>query len=176
METNEQEKNSFRVFFSYGTTGNKTVYYLLQLNETLYVVQRLTLEERSDIQVERRIDHIIDYRVVDEDSTGHPTVVVHKLDGSQESLDFSSGEPSKEESSSHSNELAKKTALLTHQNQMQKSLHQRLIQEIAKNLKYEPANEGSVPSECLVRYGDCWKRIHNDHLVIGVPLLNASSR
>lgn len=180
MDTNDQEGKGglkFRVLFSYDSANERKVHYLILVNENLIVVQRKNLLQRSElIHSTWRHDHVIDYKVVDAASTGHPTVSVYKLDGSVTRIDFSNPyEPISRPTVP--GELSARSALLAHQLQTQKALHQKILQDIGDKVKFGLSVDDQSPkSECLVRYGDAWKRIHNDQVVIGVPVLNASTR
>lgn len=181
MDTDDKEKGTvkFRAFFSYDSGKQRHLHYLILIHETLYIVERKTLKERSDLVLVSYYDHVIDYRVEDEASTGHPSVRIYRLDGSNATAEFIAGRHSKsttKSGTSENEELSRKSSILTSQLQMQRSLHQKLFQSIGADLKFGPAVDDMPRSECLVRYGDPWKRIHNDQLVIGIPVLNASTR
>lgn len=183
METDDKEKATvkFRVFFSYDVAKQRRVHYLILINDTLFVVERKSLEERSDLVLKIQYDHVIDYKVEDDGSTGRPTVRIYKLDGSKETTNLSSSEDESLAKQlpeiSSTEELSKRSSILTHQLQTQKALHQRILQSVGDQLKFGPSSEDDLPkSECLVRYGDPWKKLHNDKLVIGIPMINASTR
>lgn len=179
MDTNDQEAKGikFRVHFSYDSSKQRHVHYLILMNENLLVVKRDNLSERSELFLEHRYDHVIDYKVVDEACNGRPIVSVYKLDGSVINIDFSANfQHNKSQTNTTKSELSKRSLLLAHQLQTQKSLCQKILQDIGNKLKFGLLDDEKPPSECLVRYGDAWKRIHNDQVVIGVPVLNASTR
>lgn len=177
MDTSNEEKTGvkFRVLFSYDSLRNRHIHYLILLNENLIVVERRTLDERSELILKNCYENVVDYKVMDEDSSGRPTVSIYKLDGSQLSASFSS-DSQPQVNTLPDNELVKQSTILTHHLQMQKSLHQKVLREMGDKLKFGPPIDDKPNSEILVRYGDPWKRIHNDQLVIGVPILNASVR
>lgn len=172
MDTDDKDKTNinFRTFFSYDSRRQRHVHYLLQTDDTLFIVARKSLEERSELVLKHRYEHVIDYRVEDESNTGHPVVTIYNLDGSQISSNFidllPSGPPA---------EMDPQAALLTHQLHMQRELNQQLLQDIGRRLKFGTTSDDNPTNECLVRYGDPWRRIHNDQLIIGVPVLNAGT-
>lgn len=165
----------FRVMYSYDLAGIRHIHYLVLINENLLVVERANLEERSEMVLKHYYEHVIEYQIVDKESTGRPTIIIHKLDGSQVSVNLIKSV--KDTTTVHNyEELSNRTTLLTYQLQTQKAFHQKILQDIGDQSKFEPSNDGNPKSECLVRYGDPWKRIYNDQLIIGIPILNASSR
>lgn len=179
MDINDQEGKGglkFRVLFSYDSATERKVHYLILINESLLVVQRKNLLKRSELILStQRCDHVIDYKVVDAASTGHPTVSVYKLDGSVININFSNiDEPISRQTAP--GELSDRSAVLAHQLQTQKALHQKILEDIGDKVRFGLSVDDEAPRECLVRYGDAWKRIHNDQVVIGVPVLNASTR
>lgn len=187
METNDDDPSgvSFRTYFSYDSQRKRHLHYLLKINDTLFIVHRKSLEERSELILRQRFEHVIDCKVVDEGSTGRPLVHIYNLDGSHIQTNFlcESTIPSVPltivPETKLNGKLSKTASLLGHQLHMQKQLHQKLIEDVAIKLKFGPQSgqENSAQLvECLVRYGDPWKRIHNDQLVIGVPLLNSGTR
>lgn len=178
MDTSENAKDSvkFRVLFNYDSARKRHINYLILMNERLFVVKRRDGQSRSELSMRDCFDHVIDFKVNDEESTGHPVVVIYKLDGSTETVKYTSTNmspdfPESEDAISH------KTRVLTHHLLIQRAFNQRLLQGILDKTKFGPIHDDNEPkAETLLRYGDVWKRIHNDQLVIGIPLLNASSR
>lgn len=181
MDTNLKETRTiaFRTYFTYGS--KKHLHYLIQCNDILWVVERSTLLEQSELILKHRYENIIGFKVRDDNSSGHPLVHIFKLDGSQIVTNFISEMEDNQQIGneiSSGNELSKKTSKIIQQCQVQRQLHQKLLRDIGFKLKFGSTaeDENQKPSECLIRYGDPWKRIHNDQLVIGVPILNTGIR
>lgn len=178
MDTDKEKASiMFRVFFSYDYSNKKHIHYLILNNESFSAVTRKTLEERSELLLAHHYEHVINYKVADEHSSGHPTVTVFKVDGSQITLDLNTqNNPNEAPASSATCNLSQRSSHLNHQVKTQEILHHKILQEIGENLKFGPATDNLPKSECLVRYGDPWRRIHNDQLVIGIPVINGSTR
>lgn len=182
MDTNQKDTMAFtfRAYFSYDV--NKHLHYIVQANEMLWVIERKTLLERSELVLKHRFEHVIGFKVKDDQSTGQPLVYISKLDGSEIVTNFidkpeDRRELNKISMSDEPDELSKKCLRISHQIHLQKELHRRLIHNIGMKLRFGAfEDDQQKPSECLVRYGDAWKRIHNDQLVIGVPVLNSGIR
>lgn len=170
---------TLRVYFSYDSDNVKKIFYLILLDLTLYVIDRKNMEPQSDLRLIKSITDCREVKIVElPGRIGQPVVFIDKLDGEVIHTNFIDDvlmpiTTSWESVDSHP-DLDQMKDNLELDIQTRKQFVQTIEESISARLRFGPTELQCGPrsEEIVVRYGDTWRRIHNDMIVIGAPILN----
>uniref|UniRef100_A0AAG5D2C7 Uncharacterized protein n=1 Tax=Anopheles atroparvus TaxID=41427 RepID=A0AAG5D2C7_ANOAO len=184
---------SLRIFRANDGTRRK-LFILVQLDRTLVVVQRRTVDAGGSccsLELHSRYDEFRQLTLVENGHrAGSCMVQIEVYDRAEPIVtDFLSRAPSGADArlpSMEDNFTCFDHVLKTLRNQTAERRAQLEVSRLTVSEVFHGMNErmktvpsllrSSNPEEKmpLVRYGELWKRIHNDRLVIGVPLFNCT--
>lgn len=178
-----QEKIDIQLYFTYQNSQRK-VFYLIRNNENLHVI----LRENSTLKLFKSFEHVKDIYIRDSDSskTGHALVEIEfKDEMSLIVTDFSEDRDTSYsdivfEEQSFDNVL-KRAQEMAHESrskcQETADSYAKLYQNACDELKLTPRHlrsENQLEKVVLVPYANNWIKIHNGHLVLGLPILNVT--
>lgn len=166
-------------FCRYDECSVKSVYILILVHSNLFVVQK------KDFGLYKMYNNVKDFQIVDELSDGNCKVEIqfhgssmlttNFLDYIEKSTSsskdsFSGIEDAISEMRNNTNEIKGQIA------QLEASMD-KLFLSVNRNLKFVPnslISDSADEKQPLVRYGDIWTKLHNEKLVIGIPVLNCT--
>lgn len=177
-------------YFTYPALLERLVYYLIKVHKKLYVLQ----QKPKELELIREHKDVKGYDIVDLDGNYCPKVVISLFSGEVIKTDFSSKTDltdkddlttdksnNPQEDLSAFNEILKENqdilAKATSELQEMYNKDARLFQELCDRNRHVPRHlrsENQLEKVVLVQYGNIWMRTHNNRLVIGIPIFNAT--
>ncbi|XP_059615642.1 uncharacterized protein LOC132261102 [Phlebotomus argentipes] len=193
---------SMQLFFAYSKRKSRQVFYLIQCDEKLFIVERL----KDSLELRRTEDFISSVNIEDRSGEGNCTVNIMRTDGISQEIAFldedemESDEKEDESSGFLLQCLESRNRKLESDLEMRRKLIQEELHKIRHVGKYGPPEMSTgvsfsvfpwrflkgfshlkrtsfqAPDEAapLVKYGEVWLKLHNDRIVFGIPIFNTT--
>lgn len=176
LKTNTIE---FQLFYSYKKSERK-VFYLVLAASHLYVI----LREKS-LKVIKTYENVSNVQVIDTNNTGNAHVEITLSDEMSSIVtDFSESDNESQEDTELEQSFTKilktvqNSARETHKKFMEATeSYSELYQKVCEKVKFMPKylrSSNPLENTVLIPYANHWIRIHNQKLVLGLPILNVT--
>lgn len=156
------------------------MFYLVQIEKRLWVVERSRQDSSIKLEMIENIDRVEKFTLGDDSGGGMPFVEIFMDNGSILRSRFRGDEDLSQTAyeswtSTKFNMIEERKNAVDADFLSQSRFIQRKCFELNTELKFGPLEmRDNAEISVLVKYGDLWRRIHNDKLLIGIPLFNTS--